>query len=310
MNGGSIMQASTVMTVLNVTRLVAIMLSMGMKVRLEALLASARQTRLAVLGPARQFRDRAGGHGRLALPFPDQPAVSVGFLILAVCPGAPFAPLITAIARGHVPSAIGMMLILAGLSAFLSPALLAVLMSWIAPESGLRINTMAVVRTLLITQLLPLALGMAIHHATPNLTRWAVKPVSVLANVLLLASDRADPGDSVRVARRDPVRGWIGMSLLLLASMGIGWVMRGLRYTNPEGHGRRHGNSQHCRGTRDRHKQLRGHSGSHRRGCLRPHVHPGSPCLRRSAELGMALNASRALNAHGPFPAPAHFWRW
>ena len=68
----------------------------------------------------------------LLLILKTSPAVSAGFLILAVCPGAPFAPLITAIARGHVPSAVGLMLILAGLSAFLSPALLGALMGWIA----------------------------------------------------------------------------------------------------------------------------------------------------------------------------------
>ena len=50
--------------------------------------------------------------------------VSVGFLILASCPGAPVGPPITAIARGDVPWALGMMLILAGLSALLTPALL------------------------------------------------------------------------------------------------------------------------------------------------------------------------------------------
>ena len=55
--------------------------------------------------------------------------VSVGFLVLAVCPGAPVGPPITAVARGECALAIGMMVILAGLSALLSPALLSVLLS-------------------------------------------------------------------------------------------------------------------------------------------------------------------------------------
>jgi bile acid:Na+ symporter, BASS family len=221
------MQASTVMTVLNVSALVAIMLSMGMKVRFEALLASARQTRLALLVLVANFAIVPAITVGLLFLFQTSPAVSVGFLSLAVCPGAPFAPLITAIARGHVPSAIGLMLILAGLSALLSPPLLAVLMSWIAPGSGLRINTMDVVRTLLITQMLPLGLGMAIHHATPNLTRWAVKPVSVLANILLLALIGLILVTQYESLAAIRFRGWIGMSLLLLASMGIGWVIGG-----------------------------------------------------------------------------------
>ena len=159
--------------------------------------------------------------------FQTSPAVSVGFLILAVCPGAPFAPLITAIARGHVPSAIGMMLILAGLSALLSPPLLAC--SDQLDRAGERPahQHLDVVRTLLITQLLPLALGMAIHHAMPRLTQRAVKPVSVLANALLLALIGlilVTQHESLAAIR---FRGWIGISLLLLASLGIGWSVGG-----------------------------------------------------------------------------------
>ena len=65
--------------------------------------------------------------------FQANPMVSVGFFILAACPGAPVGPPITAIAKGDVPWSIGMMLILAVLSAILSPALLSVLL---APDSA------------------------------------------------------------------------------------------------------------------------------------------------------------------------------
>jgi len=226
-NGTNVAEMSTIITLLNVTALVAIMLSMGMKVTLESLLASARQTRLVLLGLLASYVLVPTVTVGLLLLFRTSPAVSVGFLILAVCPGAPFAPPITAIARGHVPSAIGLMLILAGRSAFLSPALLGILMSWIAPGNDLRINPIALVSTLLITQMLPLALGMAIHHATPKLALWTVKPVGILANVLLLALIGlilATQYESLAAIR---IRGWLGMSLLLLASIGIGWLCGG-----------------------------------------------------------------------------------
>ena len=217
------MDTPTFITLLNVIALVAIMLSMGMRVTLESLLASARRTRLLLLGLLASYVLVPTATVGLLSLFRTSPAVSVGFLILAVCPGAPFAPPITAIARGHVPSAIGLMLTLAGLSAFLSPALLGLLMSWIAPGSDLRINPIAVVRTLLITQMLPLALGMAIHHAAPRVALWTVKPISVLANVLLLALIGlilATQYESLAAIR---FRGWMGMGLLLLASLCIGW---------------------------------------------------------------------------------------
>ncbi len=56
--------------------------------------------------------------------FDAAPEVAVGFLIIAVCPGAPYAPPLTAIAKGNVPVAVGLMLVLASSSALLAPLLL------------------------------------------------------------------------------------------------------------------------------------------------------------------------------------------
>jgi BASS family bile acid:Na+ symporter len=61
--------------------------------------------------------------GLLFLFHPD-PLVAAGFLIVAVCPGAPYGPPFTAIAKGNVSAAVGLMVILAGSSAVLAPALL------------------------------------------------------------------------------------------------------------------------------------------------------------------------------------------
>jgi bile acid:Na+ symporter, BASS family len=226
-NGANIVKTSTIITLLNVTALVAMMLSMGMKVTLESLLASARQTRLVLFGLLANYVLAPTVTVGLLLLFRTNPAVSVGFLILAVCPGAPFAPPITATARGDVPAATGLMLILAGLSAFLSPSLLGLLLSRIAPASDFHINSIALVGTLLITQILPLALGMAIHHAAPGLALWTIKPVSILANVLLLALIGLIVATQYENLAAIRSTGWMGMSLLLLASLCIGWVCGG-----------------------------------------------------------------------------------
>src|SRR5262249_26558153 len=53
---------------------------------------------------------------------------AAGFLILAVCPGAPFGPPVTAVAKGDQAVAIGLMVILAGSSAILAPILLYILL--------------------------------------------------------------------------------------------------------------------------------------------------------------------------------------
>jgi BASS family bile acid:Na+ symporter len=203
------------------------MLSMGLKVKFDAVLASARRRRLLVLGLLANYVLVPAVTVALLFLFHADSRVSVGFLILAVCPGAPLGPPITSIARGDLPWAIGMMLILSGLSAFLTPALLGLLLARIVPDTDLNINYLAIVQTLVIIQMLPLALGLCIHQSAPGLTRSLAKPVGLLANVMLVALIGlivAAQGNTLAAIR---LRGWAGMSLLLLASLGIGWLCGG-----------------------------------------------------------------------------------
>jgi BASS family bile acid:Na+ symporter len=218
---------SSVIALLNVTALVTIMLSMGLQVRLEDLLASARPTHRLVLGLVANYVLVPIVTQGLLYLFRANPMVSVGFFVLAVCPGAPVGPPITAIARGNVPWSIGIMVILAGLSALLSPALLSLLLGRIAPEGGLHIDYLVILRTLLLTQMLPLALGLGIHHIAPRLTRWIARPISRLANVMLLVLVGLIVAAQYETLAAIRLRGWTGMTLLLLASLGIGWLCGG-----------------------------------------------------------------------------------
>jgi BASS family bile acid:Na+ symporter len=218
---------SRLITLLNVTALVMMMLSMGLKVRFENVLASARPAHVLVLGLfANYIMVPIVTLGLLYL-FQPNPMVAVGFFVLAGCPGAPVGPPITAIARGDVPWAIGVMVILAGLSALLSPGLLGVLLARFAPDGDLKIDYPVIVRTLLITQILPLAIGLVIHHRVPALTRRIARPVGRLANVLLLALVALIVVAQHETLAAIRLRGWAGMSLLALACLGIGWLCGG-----------------------------------------------------------------------------------
>src|SRR4051812_33180962 len=110
------MNASKVIAILNTSSLVAMMLSMGLRVTGGELLASARPTRRLVLGLIPNFVLLPAVTVGLLHVFHAQPMIAVGFLILACCPGAPVGPPITAVAGGDVPWSLGMMLILAALS--------------------------------------------------------------------------------------------------------------------------------------------------------------------------------------------------
>jgi BASS family bile acid:Na+ symporter len=221
------MDTATLGKWLNVVALIAMMLSIGLKVKFQDVIASAQHLRLAIMGIVANFALVPIVTVALLYCFEASPLVAAGFLILAVCPGAPMGPSFTEIARGDVAYATGAMVILAGLSALLAPLLLMLFLGWLSPESDLHIDALSMVKTLLVTQMLPLAVGLVIHEWAPRLTALVARPIALLANILLLAVVALILATQYPTLAALRVRGWFGMTLLLAASLGIGWLCGG-----------------------------------------------------------------------------------
>ncbi len=218
------MDTQKLVSLINVTALVAIMLSMGLQVTIADVIAAARSARRVTLGLIANYVLVPAVTLLLLELFEPLPLVAVGFLILAVCPGAPVAPPATALARGNVPWSIGLMVILGGLSAILSPALLGLLMPRFVPESPLAVDYLGIVRMLAVAQLLPLAVGLAVHHFAPALTARIVRPVGVWANIMLLSLIILILVTQFATLADIRLRGWAGMATLFVASLVIGWL--------------------------------------------------------------------------------------
>lgn len=221
------MTTANIVVLLNVTALATIMLAMGMQVKFTAVRDSVRPIYRVVLGLIANYGLVPAVTVLLLYAFQADPMVSAGFLILAVCPGAPIGPMATKIAKGNVPWSVGMMVILAGLSAVLSPALLSLLLTRLTPDSDIRIDYLAIVRTLAVAQLLPLAAGLAFHHWAPKWTEKVAKPINLAANVMLLVLVGLILATQYETLAAIRLRGWTGMSLLFLASLAIGWLCGG-----------------------------------------------------------------------------------
>jgi bile acid:Na+ symporter, BASS family len=221
------MSPAVLVNLLTMAGLIAIMLSMGFKVRFDEVLGSIRQYRFVLSGVVANFVLVPVATAALLYLLNPSPMVAVGFLILAVCPGAPVGPPFAAIARGDLAYATGLMVILAGLSALVSPVLLGALLARLLPESQLQIDYLAISGTLLFSQLLPLAVGLGVHHWAPRFTSRVAKPIDLVANLLLLGAVvlvLISEYESLRTIR---FRGWMGMLVLLAASLAIGWVCGG-----------------------------------------------------------------------------------
>lgn len=221
------MATASLIKVLNVSALIAMMLSVGLSVHWEQVRESARQTRSVVLGLLANFALVPLVTVGLLSVFRPDPLVSTGFLILAVCPGAPLGPAFCGVARGDVPFATGSMVLLAGLSVLLAPLLLSALVGWLAPNSEVRVGFFSIALTLSLTQFLPLTVGLALHRMAPDLAQATVRPIRALGNVLLLALLAAIMVSQFEALAAIRLRGWLGMGALLAASLVIGWFCGG-----------------------------------------------------------------------------------
>ena len=208
--------------------LIEMMLSIGLSVRFADLIGICRDWRLLLqAGLANYFCVPAVTVALLLLFQPVDPMVSVGFLILAVCPGAPFAPPCVRIAKGNVDAAVGAMVILAGSSALAAPWLLYLLLPLMSRDQPLEVDAVKIVTTLLITQLLPLGVGLCLRHWRPWLAAVLQKPANLVSAVLGLATVGLIVVVQFQVLAEIAWRGWAGMSMLLIASWAAGWLLGG-----------------------------------------------------------------------------------
>jgi bile acid:Na+ symporter, BASS family len=169
----------------------------------------------------------------LLIVFQADPFVAAGFLIAAVCPGAPYGPPFTGIARGNVNVSVGLMVILAGSSAFLAPLLL----DWLIPavlthlpempadSPPLTIDALKVVMTLMIAQFLPLCIGLGVRQARPALAERFRKPANRLSLVLNLITLGLILYAQFELLIRVPLLGYAGMTALVLAGVAAGSLL-------------------------------------------------------------------------------------
>ena len=164
--------------------------------------------------------------GLLSL-FHSPPLVAAGFLVAAVCPGAPYGPPFAAMAKGNVPVAIGLMVMLAGSSALAAPLLLHLLLSGTSGEDLPSVDLGRIVTTLLLTQLIPLGIGLTVRHYRKDLADRLRKPANWLSVALNLAVFGLIVAVDYNLLASISVVGFEGMLILVIAAVAAGWLLGG-----------------------------------------------------------------------------------
>jgi BASS family bile acid:Na+ symporter len=171
-----------------------LMLGVGLRTAFGQVIVVVRQVRLIGLGVLANF---------VVVPvliylslvwLPLTPDVKIGIMLMVAAPIAPMAPPFVGMARGNVAYAVGLMTIVALLSVPLTPLILDLAL----PKSteGVVLDPMQIIKTLLIAQLIPISVGMAIRQVSP---KWAEKLLKFVPKIgqiglivgvgLLLAKD-------------------------------------------------------------------------------------------------------------------------
>jgi bile acid:Na+ symporter, BASS family len=220
-------QLNQLINVLATVTLFEMMVTIGLGVTTAELACVAKDWRLvgrAALANYVCFPAVAVG---LLFVFSSDPLIAAGFLIAAVCPGAPYGPPFTGIARGNVVVAVGLMVLLAGSSAIFAPFLLRVLLPVTSGDVNAQIDAANLVGTLLIAQFLPLCVGLGVRHWWPALTAQLTKPARLLSKVLNLALLAVVLTVQFEMLVDIPVRAFAGMSALVSAGLAAGWLLGG-----------------------------------------------------------------------------------
>jgi BASS family bile acid:Na+ symporter len=154
-----------------------------------------------------------------------QPMVACGVMIVAVCPGAPYGPPFTALARGRVDRAVGLMVVLAGSSALLAPLLLQLLLPLVTGGGPAKIDGGRIVVTLALVQFLPLCVGLGIAAYRPAVARRLKKPLARISTLLNLSLLGIILAVQFRMLAEIRATGYVGMFALLAASAVAGWLL-------------------------------------------------------------------------------------
>ena len=218
------MSVERLINLLVTVTLVEMMVTVGLRVTFAELVATVSDRGLVARTMLANYLLVPAVAVLLLLVFHAPPLVAAGFLILAVCPGAPFGPPFAGIAHGHVPQAVGLMVILAGSSALLSPLLLYVLLPWLAGGAAPAVDAAGMVGTLLITQLLPLLAGVLVNHWRPHLAARLVGPCEFVSKILNACVLVVILTVQFPVLMEIKLTALAGMLALLIASLVIGWL--------------------------------------------------------------------------------------
>jgi BASS family bile acid:Na+ symporter len=174
-----------VQTILLRTMLVSMMLAMGLRLTVTSLTKVFRRFGLVSWVLVTNFVVVPAVALGLVLALDVGAESASGIIVCACTPGGTVAALLSRNARGHVPTAVAMLLLLVFSSLVITPFAVDYGLGLLGDEVG-SFETGGALETILFFQLIPLALGMILHWRRPKLSAWLEPFFARFATILLL----------------------------------------------------------------------------------------------------------------------------
>ena len=198
------------------------MLAMSLSLSLEQMTQPLKNARLVILALLANFVLVPLLAFAITKLIPLDQSLQIGVILLGTAAGAPFIPKLVQGAKGDVAYAVGLMFLIMVVTIFYQPLILPVLLP------GVEVNPWDIAKSLIVTMLIPLVLGMLIKSHSPDVAdHWApvMNKISGLSVLILLV---VGLGLNIsNILNFIGTRGIGAMVLLILGSLLIGLLLGG-----------------------------------------------------------------------------------
>ncbi len=214
------MQSNLFTAVLLPLALAIVMLGMGLSLVPEDFKRITRYPKAVAVGTVCQVLLLPLIGALITLVVPMQPAIAVGLIVLAVCPGGPSSNLVTYLAKGDVALSVTLTAVSSIITVFTIPLFTNLALQYFLGKSAaIALPIGSTMLQIFLITLLPTAIGMVIRHQFPDtarrlekqMSRFAVGLLALIIVLLLVREGSKLPGFLVQVG--------IGVVLLNLLAM-------------------------------------------------------------------------------------------
>ena len=219
------MQSNLFTAVLLPLALAIVMLGMGLSLVPEDFKRITRYPKAVAVGTLCQVLLLPLIGALITLVVPMQPAIAVGLIVLAVCPGGPSSNLVTYLAKGDVALSVTLTAVSSIITVFTIPLFTNLALQYFLGKSAaIAMPIGSTMLQIFLITLLPTAIGMAIRHQFPDtarrlekqMSRFAVGLLALIIVLLLVREGSKLPRFLVQVG--------IGVVLLNLLAMLAGFL--------------------------------------------------------------------------------------